>query len=225
MNLKLATTIRAKKLGVLIRNARQAAGRSKKECGQGIGVSSSTINSFENGVKSPSLPQLEMIALSLRVPIEYFWRADIQIDPSEGTENLHIEHHISLRNLAIGKILNKTRTQLELSLKDIREKTGITPGRLKKYESGESSIQLSELEILCDVLNLRLIDIIASDNPVGEWVHEQKFISDFKNLPLETQEFISQPINQPYIDLATRLSTLSTEQLRAVAEGLLEITI
>jgi len=220
MNLKLATTIRAKKLGVLIRNARQAAGRSKKECGQGIGVSSSTINSFENGVKSPSLPQLEMIALSLRVPIEYFW-----IDPSEGTENLHIEHHISLRNLAIGKILNKTRTQLELSLKDIREKTGITPGRLKKYESGESSIQLSELEILCDVLNLRLIDIIASDNPVGEWVHEQKFISDFKNLPLETQEFISQPINQPYIDLATRLSTLSTEQLRAVAEGLLEITI
>ena len=73
MNLKLATTIRAKKLGVLIRNARQAAGRSKKECGQGIGVSSSTINSFENGVKSPSLPQLEMIALSLRVPIEYFW--------------------------------------------------------------------------------------------------------------------------------------------------------
>ena len=50
MNSKLAATIRAKKLGVLLRNARQSAGRSKKECGQGIGVSSSTINSFENGL-------------------------------------------------------------------------------------------------------------------------------------------------------------------------------
>lgn len=225
MNSKLAATIRAKKLGVLLRNARQAAGRSKKECGDGIGVSSSTINSFENGLKSPSLPQLEMIALSLKVPIDYFWKEDIRSGYFENTENLHIEHHISLRNLSIGKLLKEARIKANLSYKDIREKTSITPGRLKKYENGESSMQVPELDLLCELLNLRVIDIISTDNPVGEWIHEQKAITDFKNLSLETQEFVSLPINQPYIKLATRLSTLSADQLRAVAEGLLEITI
>jgi len=36
--------------------------------------------------------------------------------------------------------------------------------------------------------------------------------------------FISKPVNLPYLELAMRLSDLSAEKLRGVAEGLLEIT-
>jgi hypothetical protein len=43
-------------------------------------------------------------------------------------------------------------------------------------------------------------------------------------LPEDVREFICKPVNLPYLKLAMRLSELSVEKLRAVAEGLLEIT-
>jgi hypothetical protein len=44
-------------------------------------------------------------------------------------------------------------------------------------------------------------------------------------MPSELQSFVVKPINQPYLELAQRLSEMSVEKLRAVAEGLLEITL
>jgi hypothetical protein len=44
-------------------------------------------------------------------------------------------------------------------------------------------------------------------------------------MPVEMQEFITKPINRPYIEVAMKLSSLSADELRAIAEGLLEITI
>jgi hypothetical protein len=47
----------------------------------------------------------------------------------------------------------------------------------------------------------------------------------FDDLPPDLQDFISKPINRPFLEIAQRLSGLSVEKLRAVAEGLLEITL
>jgi hypothetical protein len=60
---------------------------------------------------------------------------------------------------------------------------------------------------------------------VGSWFASQKYVREFQNLPPEMQEFISKPINRPYLDLAVRLSELKVEKLRALGEGLLEITL
>ena len=47
---------------------------------------------------------------------------------------------------------------------------------------------------------------------------------DFLELPLELQEFVCQPVNLPYLELALTLSDLSAKKLRSVAEGILDIT-
>jgi hypothetical protein len=47
----------------------------------------------------------------------------------------------------------------------------------------------------------------------------------FAELSPELQDFISKPINRPYLEIAQRLGEMSVEKLRAVAEGLLEITL
>jgi hypothetical protein len=44
-------------------------------------------------------------------------------------------------------------------------------------------------------------------------------------LPVELQDFVSKPINRPYLEIAHRLSEMPADQLRAVAEGLLAITL
>jgi hypothetical protein len=45
-----------------------------------------------------------------------------------------------------------------------------------------------------------------------------------KSIPDEVQQFIKNPGNEPYLRLAMHLSSMSTEKLRAIAEGILEIT-
>jgi hypothetical protein len=59
---------------------------------------------------------------------------------------------------------------------------------------------------------------------IGTWKAQQQAFSKFKELPNELQDFVCKPVNRPYLELAMRLSDLSVEKLRSVAEGLLEIT-
>jgi hypothetical protein len=59
---------------------------------------------------------------------------------------------------------------------------------------------------------------------IGEWKMKQQAVQKYLELPKELQDFVSKPVNRPYLELALRLSGLSVEKLRAVAEGLLEIT-
>jgi hypothetical protein len=60
--------------------------------------------------------------------------------------------------------------------------------------------------------------------PIGKWREQKGNVHKFLDLPPDMQQFVSKPVNRPYVELAMRLSELSTEKLRAVAEVLLEIT-
>ena len=56
-------TIRNKKLGLLILDARRATRRSVEECADAAGVTIEQFQAFEKGKESPTLPQLELLAL------------------------------------------------------------------------------------------------------------------------------------------------------------------
>ena len=59
---------------------------------------------------------------------------------------------------------------------------------------------------------------------IGEWRTERELNEKFAQLPTKMKDFVSKPVNRPYLELAMRLSELSVEKLRTVAESLLEIT-
>jgi hypothetical protein len=46
----------------------------------------------------------------------------------------------------------------------------------------------------------------------------------FKELPADIRDFVLKPINVSYLELAMKLAALPAGALRAIAEGLLEIT-
>jgi hypothetical protein len=41
---------------------------------------------------------------------------------------------------------------------------------------------------------------------------------------LELRQFVAMPVNRPYLELAMKLSNMSRDKLRSVAEDLLDIT-
>jgi hypothetical protein len=81
------------------------------------------------------------------------------------------------------------------------------------------------LELICNLNNLNIQRLFDPETTVGQWIIAQNSVEDFLKLPDEVRAFVSKPVNRPYLELAQRLSSLSTEELRSVAEGLLEITI
>lgn len=225
MDYELAITIRAKKMGILLRDARIRAGESMKTCGEVIGTSGRTISKFEDGEKSPSLPELEVLAFFLDVPLEQFWGNEAKSEDGKLTPLGDIEQRMQIRDLKIGAMLRKARVEKGLSMSEVADQLGLTTYRLKSYETGKFSIPIAELEIILDLYNLDLEEFFPDTGPIAEWAHIKKTGAKFVDLPKDLREFVTKPINRPYLEIAQKLSDMSADDLRDVAEGLLDITL
>ena len=96
---------------------------------------------------------------------------------------------------------------------------------MKRFEAGETPIPLPELELLTNTLEFPVSELFEQDTLLGQWISAQSGINEFLTLPAEVQAFITKPVNQPYLEIAMKLSQLSANELRGIAESLLEITI
>ncbi len=216
--------IRKKKLGLLMYDARKAKRRSLEECAQTLGVTPEVFQEFERGIRAPSLPQLELLALYLDVPLEHFWGKKAMSEASTPEAMQEKDRLMLLRNRVIGTNLRLARNNANFSYREITEKTGIPEEQMKRYELGEAAIPTPELELLANVLDIPIEKFYDQHGPIGKWRSQQGIYLKFLDLPPEIQQFVCKPVNRPYLELAMRLSDLSAEKLRAVAEVLLEIT-
>jgi len=225
MQIPIRTKIRAKKLGVLIRDARHTLGKNLEECAQAIGVKPDDFQDYELGVQSPSLPEIEGLAMYLKIPLDHFWGEKTLSEYDSYTSKLDMEHLIELRQRMIGTMIRQRRTEAGFTPGEVAEALEITEDQIERIESGELSISLPALEALSAMLNRPIQDFQDRHGPVGVWAEQQRAIQAFLELPTEVQSFVSKPINHPYLELAQRLSEMSVDKLRAVGEGILEITL
>jgi len=131
---------------------------------------------------------------------------------------------VEIRQRVIGTTLRIARLESKISYKKIKEETSLSPARIKGIESGEKPISLPELILLATVLNVPMEKLMAQSGKVGNWRKKILRSELFFQLPEDLQDFACQPVNTSYLELARKLSSLSADKLRAVAEGLLEIT-
>jgi transcriptional regulator with XRE-family HTH domain len=216
--------LRRKILGVKIRHARVKAGLNLKEVGEALATSPQAIAEIELGRRDLSLPQLEVMALLFDVPIVYFL-SDLPIE--ENHKDFRTREAMMLRQRIIGVLLQQSRREAGLSQEDLAQTLGIPASQIISYELGHVEIPLQQLEILAErlkvSLNYFLDQGLMPDEAGGEVVNLDE-IAQFSSLPKDVREFLSNPANLLYIKIAMSLSDLSAETLRALAEGLLEIT-
>lgn len=217
--------IRTKKLGVLMQSARQTAGKTPDDCAGMLGIPAENYLRYEKGESSPSLPELETLAFFLKIPLDHFWGRDMIMANPDQPGSLPVSRLISLRNRVIGASLRQVRMQAGLTITELALRAGIADEKLTAYELGESPIPIPELEILANELSKTIKDFQDARGPIGGWIKQQRAMQHYADLSPELQDFISKPVNRPYLELAQRLSEMSVERLRSVAEGLLEITL
>ncbi len=224
MSIQAQVALRSRKLGVLIRDARLATRWTLPDLAKTIGVTSGVLRSWEEGRNTPSLPELELLAFSLQQPLSRFWGKEAKSDDVPTTESMNLPALVGIRQRLVGALLRKQREDAGISLTVLSEQSGIPASRLKSYELGEHPIPLPILEGLMALVEGRIETLFDQTGVVGKWMAQQKAVQNFLELPPELQDFVSKPVNRPYLELALKLSDMSTDKLRAVAENLLDIT-
>lgn len=147
-----ARQIRSKIVGLLMRSARENAGKSQKDMAKALGVTARRISQYELGEKDISLPELEVVATLCNVPVMYFFDETVMVTPPKVPSGRALE----LRRKIIGALLKQARTEANISQKECAVATGISTRRLSQYEYGEKDIPLSELETLARHLNVSM---------------------------------------------------------------------
>ena len=224
-NPSLYLQIRTKKLGLLIYDARLAAGKTLEECSKMTGIDKNRLAAIERGYNAPTLPEIEIISYVFNIPTEHFWGNKTLSTKNYEEQAAKFKQLISLRHKIIGaNIINKRKIQ-DISAADIADKTNIDLKIYEQYETGVLEIPIPQLELIAKELQCPIEDFFDLKGIIGQWRNDLEETNKIKSLPENLKEFVSKPVNVPFIELAIRLSELDVNRIRTVAEGLLEITL
>ena len=218
------TALRRKILGVKVRHARTRAGLGVTEVGQVLGIPTTAVTEIELGQRQVTLPQLEAMALMFNVPVSYFWSNSTLKEPDV---TFPTREAMALRQRIIGALLRQARIEAGRTEHDLANVLGVSAGTIADYEFGREPIPLQELEDITEYFNIPIsyfVDDGIKPNLNGHREPTLNEIADFSQLPQEVREFLSNPANLLYVNIAMKLSELSADTLRSLAEGLLEVT-
>lgn len=216
---------RRQKIGLLIRRARETAGRTRKDCAAVLGISQALLVSYEEGRREPSLPQVEALAYYLRVPVRVLLDENSAAALAALRMNIDMGRIVEVRTHIIGARLRQARLDKGLALKEVAVPAGITSGKLAAYEVGARPVPITELEALASVLGLGtdgLLDVGVG--ALGEAQLAQEQHSQFEALPSDVRAFVADPRSLPYLRVAIRLSRLPAEDVRAAGQALVELS-
>lgn len=212
---------RAKFLGNLIRQARVNNGTSFEDCAWALNMSVETYQQAEQGEVPLDLPQLEVLAMCLDVPMAYFWGAEQLATPAK----IDYGQYMALRQRIVGVSLERARIDAGWSVQQLADEVSLSAEQIESYERGSEPIPYLLLESLAEALSASLNDFtVEPHGPLGR--HERALArrKEFGRLPDDVQAFVVGPGNLSYLRTAVRLSELDVDRLRGIAEGILDIT-
>jgi transcriptional regulator with XRE-family HTH domain len=216
-------TLRDRIIGVLLRDARRQDGRTKSECADALGISVDTLDAYEEGRKSISLPELEVLGYVLDTPVAHFLAREPDLKPR--TDGPDFEATLSLRHRIIGVLLRQARLEAGMEQEELARLLDCSSNCIADYERGKRSVPVAQLELLAQHLDLSLEHFLdGAGGTVGTWHQQAEIDHHFHELPTDVQEFVIKPVNIKYLEVAMKLSRMPASKLRSIAEALLEIT-
>ncbi|MEA5078853.1 MAG: helix-turn-helix transcriptional regulator [Anaerolineaceae bacterium] len=230
-------TIKAKKIGLFLRQARENRHLSVEDCANWLGITADEYASVESGELLLSLPQIESLALFLDCSFTSLVEGNsspAQPKPDSTTN----QELLSLRDRIIAVALKQHRLAQSLSVADLAASAGISTAELTGYEEELQAIPYLHLEALLSALRVSTDEFFAQSGPLSlQHLSSQSTPTPestpssqatpspvLEGLSEDMLAFVSKPVNRPYLELAMRLSKMEADKLRAIASSLLEIT-
>ena len=217
---------RSQRLGERLRQARQIKDQTPAACASAAGLELGAYLAYEAGEASPSLPELELLAYFLEVPLDCL-RGERPLPEASSHGRLAAAPGTltELRQRIIGLQVRQARHAARVALPDLAAFLDVSPEQMAAYELGQWPIPLPTLEAIAGRLGLPVDHFSEREGPVGQWDSAQRAAERLEALPPELRDFIAHPASEDYLRLAQRLSQMPVGQLRLIAESLLEITL
>ena len=216
--------LRNRIIGSLLQNMRDRARIPQEECAAILGITPETLSAYEEGSELISLPELELLTRFLGVPLSTFRATNALGEAQSTAPTPNPKLYLLLRHRIVGARLRQLRTEAGRTQQDLADMLECPPATVADYEYGKRPISVAELEVICRALNTPLSFFLDKDSEIGKWHLLQEQFARFKELDSELRDFVLKPINTSYLELAMKLSQMPAGALRAIAEGLLEIT-
>lgn len=217
---------RASELGQAIAAQRESAEKTVVKTAGLLGVSPDEYMQLERGEKSPSLPQIEALALIFKVPpTAILAPSTVALKPRIDLSN--IPSFVILRDKIISALLKKARMDNGISIDDLAQVSGVTAELIDSFEMDQSQVPMPTLEALCSALDMKietLFSSISAQPAVEVQPVSAQPIQTLENIPDDLVTFFQDQNNLPYLELARKLSSLDAGRIREIAESLLEIT-
>lgn len=215
--------IRAKILGVLVRDARIHTGRSVQESSEAMGISAARFEEIEKGEYIPDMPFLEALSMYLNVSFERFWGDQTLGGYPVGDYGALL----STRRSGIAEQIKALRENAGKSTDEMAKEAGLDVAYLSDLESGDQAVTVFDAEKLANALSISISELQdkTADSPLREHEELLKLIKQLRELPEEMRAFIAQPVNQPYLTMAMKLSKMEVNRMRDFAADILEITL
>jgi transcriptional regulator with XRE-family HTH domain len=213
---------RAKILGLLVKDARRYAGRSVADCAGVLGLPAADFEAAETGERTLSLPELEALAMYLSVPLAHFWGAETLGEP----HRVAYQDLLQLRRRVVGGLLKQARVDAGRTPEEVAAELKSDGETIRAYEAGEAQIPLLALERAGKYLGVPLDYFMDKGRgPLADHEAAMRKKRHFDEMPPEMQRFVTEPINRAYVETAMRLAAMDVNQLRRIAEGILDITL
>ena len=205
--------LRRRTIGLLIRRAREGAGRTVAQLAEMLQVKPATIKAYEAGMREPSMAELLAIGDWLSVP------AALLLDEAASTLPIaNSQLDVPLRNHVLGARLKQARLDKGESLKTTASAVGMTSSRLKSHELG-APIPITLLETLTAHFGLTMQHWFEADAlPIHLAAQQQ---TAFAALPEDVRVFVTHADTLPHLRMAMQLHALPNDELQRVAEALL----
>ena len=206
--------------GVLIRAAREKTHRTVNEVAKRLGATPARVRQYEAGERDISLPELETLALFLRVPLSFFLSDDSII--AEEVHSAPTAEEVRIRRAMIATKLKQARLAAGKSKEESARVIGRTATMFARYERGLADIPITDLERLAQLFKVNFYYFVqeGAARKKGMGVLD---LEVWAKLPQDMRAFILDPSSLPYLRMAMKLRDLPAVKLKELGEILLVV--
>lgn len=193
------------------------------QCAMILDISKENYLKFESGEKPLSLPEIELIAIYLGIPLQNLFDED----PVKDDSLLVLQDEVqpiyrNLRQKMIRAKLNAEKAKKGISLEELHQTTNIPLQTLTFYENGDLPIPIHHLMQICDVLSLSMEAFINKEITSDKRVKHQSRRPNWEQEYPESENKNSFSAGEAHSPLEIAISMLPIEDQAAIAKTLLE---
>ncbi|MGQ9598047.1 MAG: helix-turn-helix domain-containing protein [Anaerolineae bacterium] len=225
MDMQQTIPIRNRIIGILVKRARLKAGKSQQACAEFLGCSVAAFRQFEQGRQGFSLPQLEALAYFLGVPPVSLWDDGYPQPEGPLAEPMPLAQMMILRRKILAVQFRQCRLTAGLTQQELGRLLGCSQRMISEYERGSRDIPLAQLEIVAERCGKTLDEFLDEQTiPLSPAEQDRRVLARLNDLPPDIRDFVLNPTNVLYLRIAKLMSSLKADNLRQIAETLLDIT-